>query len=61
MKRQEYKNIVFAAFEKNKAMGDEGSVQDLEVEFREFLLKFHADNENAKQRIRKVNNIDYFM
>jgi hypothetical protein len=42
-------------------MGDEGSIQDLEGELHDFLLKFHADNENAKQRIRKVNNINYFM
>jgi hypothetical protein len=42
-------------------MGDEGSIQDLEGELHDFLLKFHADNENAKQRIRKVNNINYFI
>ncbi len=42
-------------------MGDEGSVQDFEVEWAEFLVKFHADNENAKQRIRKVNKLIYFM
>jgi hypothetical protein len=38
-------------------MGDEGSVQDLEVEYHDFLVKFHDDTENAKQRIRKVNKL----
>jgi hypothetical protein len=42
-------------------MADEGSVQDMEIEWHDFLVKFHEENENAKQRIRKVNNIDYFM
>ncbi|CAF1204171.1 unnamed protein product [Rotaria sordida] len=36
-------------------MGDEGSIQDLEVEWHDFLMKFHSENENAKQRIRKVD------
>lgn len=35
-------------------MGDEGDVQDLEVELQEYLAKFHANNEVAKQRLRKV-------
>ena len=36
-------------------MGDEGSIQDMEVEWHDFLVKFHADNEHAKEGIRKVN------
>lgn len=36
-------------------MGDEGDIQDVKGEWRDFLEKFHADNEHAKQRIRKVN------
>ncbi len=36
-------------------MGDEGSIQDMEVEWQDFLVKLHSDNEQAKQRIRKVN------
>ncbi|UJR13791.1 hypothetical protein I4U23_000801 [Adineta vaga] len=34
-------------------MGEEGSIQDFEVEWHDFLTKFHADNDDAKQRIRK--------
>jgi hypothetical protein len=40
---------------KNENMGDEGHVKDMEGEWSEFLEKFHADSEQAKQRIRKVN------
>ncbi|CAF1307558.1 unnamed protein product [Adineta ricciae] len=36
-------------------MGDEGSIQDFEVEWREFLEKFHADNDATKQRMHKVD------
>jgi len=36
-------------------MGDEGDIQDVKDEWRDFLGKFHADKEHAKQRIRKVN------
>ena len=35
-------------------MGDEGAIQDLEVEWEDFLVKFHADTEKAQERIRKV-------
>ena len=40
---------------KNENMADEGHVKDMEGEWSEFLEKFHADSEQAKQRIRKVN------
>jgi len=36
-------------------MGDEGSIQNFEVEWGDFFVKFHADSEGAKQQIRKVN------
>ncbi|CAF2559117.1 unnamed protein product [Rotaria sp. Silwood2] len=36
-------------------MGDEGSIQDLEVEWNDFLMKFHAEKDNVKQRLRKVD------
>ncbi|CAM4757593.1 unnamed protein product [Rotaria magnacalcarata] len=36
-------------------MGDEGSIQNLEVDWNEFLIKFHAQNEQAKQNLRKVD------
>jgi hypothetical protein len=36
-------------------MCDEGNIRDMEGEWHEFLGKFHANNEHAKQRIRKVN------
>jgi hypothetical protein len=38
-------------------MTDEGSVQDMEVEWQEFLVKFRANHEHMKQRIRKVNQL----
>lgn len=44
----------------NNSMADEGEIQDLEIEWREFLTKFHADNINAKQRIRKVTKLIIF-
>ena len=36
-------------------MSDAGLVNDLEVEWENFVGKFAAENEQAKQRIRKVS------
>lgn len=36
-------------------MGDEGLVQDLQIEWRDFLVKFHENTESVTQKIRKVN------
>lgn len=36
-------------------MGDDGLVQDLEIEWRDFLVKFHENTESVTQKIRKVN------
>jgi hypothetical protein len=42
-------------------MANEDSIQDMEVEWKDFSVKFHADSENTKQRIHKVNKNDYLM
>ncbi|CAF1158797.1 unnamed protein product [Adineta steineri] len=36
-------------------MADEGSIQNLEAEWHDFLVEFHANTEEAKQRIQKVD------
>jgi hypothetical protein len=36
-------------------MSNEETPECIKVEWDDFLQKFHDDNDNAKQRIRKVN------